>query len=353
MLRRAGTLTIIGACAPANSPSTILHRTVTDPKRHHWVPECYLRAWWDPASPIGKKPHVWRIDRTTRTGEALSVDQVFVKTHLYTFRKSDGSRDFEIEKTLSKVETAFSRVMRDKVTRGKPISIRDRAWLTVFTATMLARTLAQRDNVRQQWKRAVEIGEDMERALKSMTPEQRQRVAGLPRSSTDKTRSLTLDQVRDLVAQPLQHTVPPMTVAATDILSKMGMAILTTKDELGFISSDNPCAIHDPTAYRRPPIHRSPGLGHESAEVTLPLSPNHLLIFTWLQAPSIEYLPLKGELVDELNRRTQFFSSKHLICRKNESRDHWFKRGEIPPDAWENSDQARKLARAKGAPPSG
>lgn len=44
---------------------------MSHPKRHHWVPQSYLRAWWDPGNRLGEKPHVWRIDCDTRASKKV------------------------------------------------------------------------------------------------------------------------------------------------------------------------------------------------------------------------------------------------------------------------------------------
>ena len=44
----------------------------------------------------------------------------------------------------------------------------------------------------------------------------------------------------------------------------MHMAILNTDDEVGFLTSDQPCVWFDPEAYKRPAMYRSIGLGYKS-----------------------------------------------------------------------------------------
>lgn len=51
---------------------------------------------------------------------------------------------------------------------------------------------------------------------------------------------------------------------------KMHLSILNTDDEVGFITSDDPCVWFDPEAYKRLPFYRSVGLGYRSVEVHCP-----------------------------------------------------------------------------------
>jgi hypothetical protein len=307
---------------------------MSNPKRQHWAPECYLKAWLDPGRAPADKPYLWRIDRETRAAEALSVDQVCVKTHLYTIRGSGGEKDYAIERALSELEGPYERTVTEKVIPGAPLEPRDRANLIVFAAAMFARTPAQRDHIGGQWAHIVRVAEDMERAIKEATPGRR--VPSFPRVESGGGPSLTLDDARRIAEHPLQHSIAPMLRAAAPILAQMHLAVLTTDSAPGFITSDDPLAVYDPTAYRRPPMYRSPGLSHQHVEVTLPLAPNRLLILTWERLAPDTYFGVPDRLVDETNRRTQFHADRHIISRAAEIRAIWFEEREPPPDAWEN-----------------
>jgi Protein of unknown function (DUF4238) len=316
-------------------------RAETNPKRHHWVPECYLRAWWDPASPVGEKPHVWVIERQTREGKPLSIDSVFVKTHLYTLTTPDGEKDFELERTLSRVEDDFSRIMERKIVPRKPLPWSDRLGLAFFAAATIARTPRQRDHARGQWQQVLDMCDDMERAMKAATPEQRQRMSPV---ATGSGPSLTMNQVRELAAQPLQHSLIPFIVGAGKILARMKIAVFVAEGMPGFITSDAPCVLYDPAAYKRPPIYRPPGLAYKTVEVSLPLAPNRMLHFSWEPRFDGMYLPIDGRVVDEVNRTTQFHADKQILSCKNETCDFWFEDRPLP--AWENTDKAKELLHA-------
>ena len=131
----------------------------------------------------------------------------------------------------------------------------------------------------------------------------------------------------------------------TPLLFQMNMCVLTTDDDLGFVTSDRPCLWFNPQAYKWPPIYRSPGLGQRHIEVTLPLTPQHLLLIS--HRPTAEYVRAIPEVVSEVNRRNVLSSDQEFVSWKGEVRPHWFVWGEAPDDSWEKSEHGKQaLARA-------
>ena len=81
-------------------------------------------------------------------------------------------------------------------------------------------------------------------------------------------------------------------------------------------------------------MHQVPALMYESIEITMPLSPNQLLL---LNRQGISgYVEITQETVDELNRRTRFHAHANFVVRRDETNDFWFEEGEQPEDSWEN-----------------
>jgi uncharacterized protein DUF4238 len=305
---------------------------MTRPKRQHWNPKCYLKAWLDPGCPPGEKPHVWRIDRETRVPQGLSIDQVCVETHLYTIQGPGGTKDYSIEQMFCEIEGPYEQVIANKIMSCAPLAPEDLAILNVFAAAMMSRTPAQRDHIGEQWRHIVNIAEDLQEAYKDAPPEKQNM---FPKVEAGGGPSITLEQARAIANYPLQHTVVPMMKAVAKGLSRMCPCILVTDTSPGFITSDAPCVMFDPTAYRRPPPYRSPGLGYEQTEVTLPLTSGRLLFFSY--RPHSIYLRINEATVDEINRRTQFHANRHIISSTRDTRAMWFEPGKIPPDAWENT----------------
>jgi hypothetical protein len=105
-----------------------------------------------------------------------------------------------------------------------------------------------------------------------------------------------------------------------------------------FITSDAPCVWFDAEAYKRPPMFQGIGLGYESVEITLPVSPRQIILLNRRGASG--YFPAFDKLIDEFNRRTRFECNEHFINNKNETNPHWFDPGVEPDDSWEKMHPA-------------
>lgn len=137
-----------------------------------------------------------------------------------------------------------------------------------------------------------------------------------------------MDEVEKFHNEPMQTLMFPKINAEFKLYTKMQMSILNTEDEVGFITSDNPCVWFDCEAYKRPPAYRAVGLGYKSIEVTLPISPKQVIIISHVPLPLYVSVPMKT--VDSINRKTRFYADKHYVVNKNFKNDLWFKVIEPP-----------------------
>ena len=107
----------------------------------------------------------------------------------------------------------------------------------------------------------------------------------------------------------------PLITAVTPNLCVLDFAVFTADDEIGFITSDNPCVWFDPEAYKRPPLLRVPALVYESIEITLPISPQQCLYFNRHNING--YIDVNQQMVDVINKRTRFYCGEYFVVRKN------------------------------------
>jgi hypothetical protein len=147
-------------------------------------------------------------------------------------------------------------------------------------------------------------------------------------------------ETAEMVQNAPQYIVDVGVSTQTPLLFQMAMTIMLCADDIGFITSDTPCSWFNPTWYKRPPLFRSPGLGQRDIEVTLPLTPHHLLFISHNhKLPS--YLEVEQRIVDEINRRTRFHCAKEFVSWKGSMRELWFDPGVEPNDSWEKSPEGR------------
>jgi hypothetical protein len=114
-----------------------------DKKDQHVVPECYLKAWCDPASPVGYVPYVWVASRDGKHIRNKSPRKIFTSSDFYTIKLNDGSRNLVIEDTFSAIEDRFTRLRDSKLRKDAALDAEDLALLCVFSAMLCARVFTQ------------------------------------------------------------------------------------------------------------------------------------------------------------------------------------------------------------------
>jgi hypothetical protein len=292
-------------------------------KNQHWIPRSYLAAWCDPDTPESQEPYVWIYSRDGISCHRKAPTNIFAETDMYTIKLPGGKRDLRIEHGLSELESEFARIRRDVIEPRLPLTSDDRLKFLAFVAAMRVRTKRQRDHQRSQWTEALEMGQRMREAVKRMTPQQRKAMSGVGGGTGQ---SFTLDEVEELAKNPLQHFLPSMVEAQLSALLQMNLAILCTDEDPGFVTSDDPCLVHDPKAKDRPFPYNVSGMAYETVELVMPLSPARTLLACWKDIIS-EYVDLPSDMTMEANRWARVHCDKEFIVRRRRLEAGWF-----PPD---------------------
>ncbi|WP_194725444.1 DUF4238 domain-containing protein [Noviherbaspirillum malthae] len=320
------------------------HGTTKQYAKQHFVAQCYTKPWHDPDS-VGTKmtPYVWVFDKDGSVAKRRAPINLFTETDIYTFLAPDGSRDLWLEHGLQELEDKFTRIRNKTFFRDVWPDAEQTAWLLSFVSTAHLRTRSFRNFHADQWRGIRQRMEEMAEDMRQATPEQRRAAAissAIGRS--DRGASLSVEDVRRLEENPLQHLLPSFMRTELPIMARMSMAVLRTNDPLGFVTSDTPAVYFDPTAYKRQPIYRSPGLACIDIEVTLPLSPQLCLILT--HRPDFHgYIDISSEALNELNRLRIAHCDQNFVACRNEIRAGWFEHRPMPEDSWENVRE-RKIA---------
>jgi antitoxin (DNA-binding transcriptional repressor) of toxin-antitoxin stability system len=303
-------------------------------KRQHIVPNCYLSAWLEPVTPTGQERALWKFAKDGTNKHRKSPKKSFVESDRYTVLLKNGERDLRIEHTLDQIENDFSRVLR-RVQRGETLTILDKGKLAIFTAAMLGRTRRRADHWKDTWKdvrRMVSTFEGdggVSKASGSLSPNE-PLPSGAVRISTQEIDEFLVNSHPEYLANTIEISAP--------MLFAMDLSFYSTDDELGFLTSDEPCIMHNPTAYRFDPMMRGPGLLQRDIQVLLPLSPRLLIAFSHtLTYPYIT--PLSRERVDEINRMIVWSAKEEIVSWRGELREEWFASAGPPPeDAWKEHE---------------
>jgi len=288
-------------------------------KKQHIIPNCYLKSWCDPRTPAGQRPYIWKISRDGTEKKNKSPEKSFTASDRYTIKMPNGERHLLIETTLARIENDFVHIL-GRIRRRENLTELERARLCIFTAAMHTRTIAMGDH----WKATQQRLHDVMANLEKMH---------------DAPPTTSLETAKMVEFAP-QHLIAMGIDIESPLLFEMPMTIMVTDDELGFITSDTPCVWFNPQLYKLPPFFRSPGLAQPDIEVTLPLTPRHMLLISHRKYPP--YIDVKQNAVDEGNRLLRFHCHKEFVSWKGETRPHWFEIGEEPDDSWERSPEGKR-----------
>lgn len=256
-----------------------------------------------------------------------SPDKAFRETDMYTVRTGDGQRDLTLETNLSRLEEKCAKLRRNKLDKRLPLTSEERLYLCMFAAAMHGRTKAFAAHTSGQWGKTLELGEKMERAWEIASEEQRAQMAAASQTppGDEERDSLTMEEVREIVEQPIQSMLTEIVMAQAPLLFETPFAVLETSATPGFITSDAPCVWFDPARYVLPPGSGAVGLVSPTIQITLPLSPEQMLMFTnrpWMKG---QYLPVPGEdLVNKLNKLTRIGAHEYFVSSHEKMRVAWF-----------------------------
>lgn len=311
-------------------------------KRHHFVPACYLKAWLDPDAPKTERnnPYLWLFDKQGQGGRRKAPEKIFRESDMYTLTNAGGERDLRLEQALGTIESCFSRVRNSKFNFQRLLSDEDWRWVCLFAAVTHTRT----EEMRNHWVGNMERLRDMTVAVagadwgKAVQPDLAAKTAAQGLAGAYYPKPEDFLKLKETSISTLL-TVAENVVAPR--LQDMHKTVLTTDDELGFLTSDAPSAWHDPTAYRRHPHERAVGLETLDIEVTLPISPRQCLMFTH-RPVGPAYLPINGGDLETLNHRHAFFAPSTIVVCRSQTRPRWFEVPLVPNDAWEARHPDRK-----------
>jgi len=277
-------------------------KPMQQPKKQHYVPQFYLREFVDPNTPAGHEPYVWVFSKTGNLEERRAPKNVFWETDLYTFDVA-GAKQYDIEKFLSEIESEFAEVVRKTIKKRLPLTPQEHYAVCRFVATMLQRTVRQKNNQEGFYEALIAQVERLEA----------HRGSG---ASTSERLRKSKEQIHKFGILGILSEIP-------DLLTQMSLAFLCT-DRLSarFITSDDPVTLFNPDLqWQR---FYGPGLAQSGVELTMPISPESALCMTWSKLTG--YIQIPRWRVEELNRFTRGHCYEHFISHSQKTKWIWFSR---------------------------
>ncbi len=108
----------------------------------------------------------------------------------------------------------------------------------------------------------------------------------------------------------------------TNIFLNMGLAFLCAEKNVKFLTSDDPCNLFNPDLQWQK--FYGPGLAQKNIQVTMPLSPQILLCFSWTNLRG--YISWNKKLVEDSNRMLVGHCYKYFISSESKIRRMWYRK---------------------------
>ncbi len=279
---------------------------MSDAKKQHYVPQFYLREFLDPDTPPRQEPYVWVFSKDGKKKQRRAPKNVLWETDLYTFDVA-GEKRYELEQALSKIESDFAETVRKKIKTRLPLTDQEHATLCMFVATMLQRTVRQKDNQEAFYDQLVEQVERLE-----------------THHGSD---GLTSAKLRAAKKDVHRVGILGMLSEIPELLGRMNLSFLCTDGTPArFITSDDPVTLFNPDLqWQR---FYGPGLAQSGVELTMPVSPEIAICMTWSNLRG--YIQIPRWRIEELNRFTRGHCYEHFISHSPKKKFLWFSR--IPLD---------------------
>jgi hypothetical protein len=274
-------------------------------KRHHYVPRLLLRRFsWEPEA---QNPGLWRLDKHGGTPARTSVNNESVISHFYRLESSSTLKATAVEETLALVERNAVEPIR-KLVAGTPLNPSERVRMATFLFLQRERTPQAR-----AWQNFMgeQVGA-LHAEFRLSDPKQVRealRASGSLKSDEEieRFRKKALDQIKSGQAKvvPTNDTSVRMmfTVAremAVSIAAKMSWFSAKAPAREGYICSDHPLLIHDPTAGHQ---RGAAWFSSPEVQVTIPLDPTACLVLM-PGPPDLRFVEADEREVRELNLRT-------------------------------------------------
>jgi hypothetical protein len=246
---------------------------MSHPKRHHFLPESYLRRFMTTKT-------LWVYDIQLEEIRAQSPHDTGAMGYFNALEDKEGNRNFVIEQELSKMEGAVSDIM-SKIEARDTLTKAEKHQLAYFCAMQFVRGPDFHQDVCKIseffGKKMMEMNfSDRDRAER-LWEKFKQETGHAPEASLDEVRSFILSGQYGIAThrnQSIQFMVE-LAPEFADILFRQDWVVLCT-EKAPFITSDRPFVIVPPKR-DGPVLFRGAGLATKGAFKLMPLSKSRCL----------------------------------------------------------------------------
>ena len=283
----------------------------------HIIPKCYLKAWNDNTlinKDSGKpfnEPQVWAYNKISGESEQLSAKTNFTQEDFYTIKDEQRERDLTIEHALGRAEDKFDWIRDNKLLKNEDFDEQERLDICLFIATMHNRTISRINHLGDILKPIQEKLKSYEKFAKTATVEELKKMSNI--STTTGSKTISPEELGEAIDKPLENIMVPIVNYLVPELAKLKIAIFYTKEDFGFITSDNPCVWRSFEAHMR--LFQSPGLNDDTINIILPISPTHCILLN-KQIEGYIDIDTNPESIDQINTLIYEGAEKCIITNQ-------------------------------------
>lgn len=272
---------------------------MSNPIDQHIIPKCHLKNFADPKVPQNFGKCVWLFSKTGKVGKRQNIKSTMTSEHFYTI----GNDDFRVETSLQQIEDKYSKIFDSKISKKLPLNMEEHVFFCAFIASMLQRTVAQKENIEHMFDQIIE----------------RLSMFETETGKVSKAKQEWVEKKKDAHSFSIIQMLPEM----TNIMVEMNIAFFCSESKTSFITSDNPAFLFNSKLQFYPMY--SPGLGQKDVEIRMPLSPEIAVCFSWINNVR-GYLGFRKDEVDDWNRMTYGHSHEYFISNSPKTKKVWFNR---------------------------
>ena len=243
-------------------------------RKQHILPESYLKHWVDATTTVANKtPMVWVIAKDAKHIQAKPpASGHFWRDYFYDLISSNGERRQNLENLLGKIEASMARTVEKCILHKQPLGQAESEELDLFVACMFMRTERMKDNIASGVSAMVRIEADHAQAY------------GKPISDSSV-----------MEHNGHAHAIYDGVLCISEELTNMSHNVFVAPAGKAYLTSDTPCVWQAP--------HGFANLSNPVLEITLPLTPRHLLHIS-KNIPTSGYIDQMDFMVDQTNWET-------------------------------------------------
>lgn len=284
------------------------------PAHQHYLPKMYLKNF---CNYNGK---VWVYNDKNQTFKELSITDTTVIKHFYTILDNNGSKDYRIENSLSKIEAFCSPILK-KLIDGQQISSEEKGYLSVFISVLQNRTPKAVKLINEFVNPILELTNKQILYYKQSELVEEGEKLGLSRKVINK---LMENSKISLTKEGEWGLLMETALKMAELYSQMEWHFIYTENS-SFITTDNPVLVY-PAKFDTGP-YGNVGIAIPTTEKHITIAPNLILRICDLGNPSIYYHILNDkEKIRIINEQQLKFREQFAIARDNGHLEYLVKR---------------------------